>query len=207
MQVVVDGKTGLAPSSEVILKALFAALRRETVAKKRAILAFTLDGEVLTRDREAALSEGDAGAYSLLEVKTIDPISLSKETLAGLLAHADNLARAHDKASDLTVAGEYSKALPRFEELFHGWDILTRAVLDISMLVGVDLGTMQLPAGPALHTIQQLQQALVRFKAAFETRDVVRIGDIAMHELKPLLSSWREIIDALDRRIQAGPAS
>jgi hypothetical protein len=202
MEVVVDGTTGLGIGpDETSLKAVFESLRKSASSRRRLVVSLTLDGEVLSRERQEALAGSTAAGYSLLEVRTIDPFQISLDTLAGLRAHSENLERAHREAAELVVAGEYQKALRKFDECFHGWDILVRAVCDVGNLTSADFKTLQAGGLPVETGIRKLQDALLRFRTAFELKDVVRIADIVRHELGPLIGEWTGILEALSRHV------
>jgi hypothetical protein len=202
MEVVVDGKSGMnAPETGTTFQAIFESLRKTASSRRRAVASFVLDGEVLSVERQANLAGQAPGSYGLLEVRTIDPFELSLTTLTGVLAHLRNMERTHDEAAVFAGSGEFAKALEKFDAVFQGWDILIRAARDVASLSSADLRTLKAGARNVQDQIRILQDALLRFSAAFEFKDVMRLADIVKNELKPCLGEWKSVVDALSHHV------
>jgi len=202
MEVVVDGKSGMmAPESGTTFHAIFDTLRKSASQRRRAVASFTLDGEVLSVERQADLAGQPPGQYGLLEVRTVDPFDFSLGTLNGLVSHLKNMEKTHDEAALFAASGEFAKALEKFDACFQGWDILIRAVRDVASLSTADLRTMKAGNSTIQDQIRLLQDALLRFSAAFEFKDVMRVADIVQNELKPRLADWRAVVDALGQHV------
>lgn len=198
MEVVIDGTTGLvSPEPNTPFAAIFEALRRSAASRRRVIVSFTLDGEVISRDREARLAPESSSNYSLLEVRTVDPFQISLETLAGMLSHLRNLEKTHDAAAGLLAEGAYPQALGKFDDCLHGWDILLRAVKDVGGLTGADFRTIAAGKQTVDACLKRLQAALVRFKTAFDMENALQVADVADNELRHLAPEWRSVIEAL----------
>lgn len=202
MEVVVDGRSGgESPAAEALLKDVLQALRGDVASRHRSVVSVTVDGEVLDDALEEELGGRATGSFSLLEVRTVDPIAFSKETLAGLTGHATNLERSHEEAAALAKEGAHSRALSIFEECFRGWGVMTRAVRDIGTVSGADFTTLEVGGGTVDDQIRMLHDILVRFKGAFEIRDAVGVAEIARQELIPQVAQWRAILEALSRHV------
>lgn len=202
MEVVVDGRTGLSSSQEgATFKSVFESVRRTAASRRRVIVSVILDGEVLSPERQGMLAERASAEFGLLEIKTIDPIRLSLETLTGLLAHVKNMERTQLEAAAASESGEYAKALEKFDAVFNGWDILLRAVRDVGALSSADFREMQAGGGSVEIRIRELQDALVRFSASLEYKDVPAISDIIANELSRALGHWREIVEGLSKHV------
>jgi hypothetical protein len=202
VEVVVDGRTGLVtPESGTTFRTIFEALHKAASLRRRVVVSLTLDGETLTRERQSDLSGQAPGEYGLLEVRTMDPFEFSLGTLTGLLGHLKNMDRSHDEAEAAVAAGEYAKALEKFESCFHGWDVLVRAVRDVGALSSADFQSLRAGDEVVEVRIRDVQETLLRFTAALEFKDVLRIGDIVRDELKPQLAEWRRVIDALSQHV------
>lgn len=200
MEVVVDGKSGMnAPETGTTFHALFESLRKTAASRKRAVVALVLDGETLSVERQAELAGQAPGAYELLEVRTVDPFEFSINTLIGLLGHLRNMEKTHGEATGFVDKGEFSKALEKFDACYQGWDILVRAVRDVASLSSADLRSLKAGAVTLQEQIRLLQDVLLRFSAAFEFKDVMRIADIVQNELRPRLGDWRAVVDALSQ--------
>jgi hypothetical protein len=202
MEVVVDGRAGMtAPENGTTFRALFEQIRRNAANRRRMVVSFVLDGETLSVERQGLLAERAPAGFGLLEVRTIDPLQFSLETLAGLTSHVKNMEKAHEDASAAAGAGEYSKALEKFDAVFNGWDILLRAIRDVGALSGADFRSLRAGDQPVEARVRHLQDALLRFSAALEFKDVPRIAEIVQDELRGALVQWRGIVAALSQHV------
>ncbi len=202
MEVVVDGKTGLmTPDDGTTLKATLEALKRNISSRRRVIVSFTLDGEKIDVDNLGAKSELPPGKFGLLEVKTADPFQFSVGTLTGLLAHLKNMEKSQEEALQFAGAGEYAKTLEKADACFYGWDILLRAVRDVGTLSTADLKTLDAGGVSVDARIKELQDALLRFSAALEFKDVARIAEIIQEEFRQRLVDWRTVVESLGRHV------
>lgn len=207
---VVDGKTGLmTPDAGTTLQAVLEALRRNISSRRRVIVSFTLDGERIEVDKLGAKAERPPGDFGLLEVKTADPFQFTVGTLSGLLGHLKNMEKSQEEALQFANSGEYAKTLEKADAVFYGWDILLRAVRDVGSLSLADLKSLDASGVTVDARIKELQDALLRYSAALEFKDVARIAEIIETEFRLRLHDWRNVIEALGRHVakSAGSAS
>lgn len=210
MEVVVDGKTGLmTPDAGTTLQAVLEALRRNISSRRRIVVSFTLDGEKLDLDKLGAKGTQPPGDFGLLEIKTADPFQFSVGTLSGLLGHLKNMEKCQEEALVCANSGEYAKTLEKADATFYGWDILLRAVRDVGALSMADLKNLDASGVSVDGRIKELQDALLRFSAALEFKDVARLAEIIETEFRLRLHDWRSVIEALGRHIakSAGTAT
>ena len=202
MEVVVDGRTGLSSiQAGATFRSVFESIRKTAASRRRVIVSVVLDGEVLSPERQGLLAERSSSDFGLLEIRTIDPIRLSLETLTGLMAHVNNMERTQRESAKAAESGEYAKALEKFDAVFNGWDILLRAVRDVGALSSADFRALQAGGGSVEIRIRELQDALVRFSAALEYKDVPVITDIISNELDRALSHWRGVVESLSKHV------
>lgn len=202
MEVVVDGKTGLmTPDAGTTFRAILEALRRNIVSRRRVIVSFTLDGEKIDPDKLGDKGDQPPGNFGLLEVKTADPFQFSVGTLSGLLSHLKNMEKSQEEALEFAGKGEYAKTLEKADALFYGWDILLRAVRDVGTLSTADLKTLDAGGMTVDARIRELQDALLRYSAAMEFKDVARIAELIQTEFRLRLHDWRTVIEALGRHV------
>lgn len=202
MEVVVDGKFGLnASETGTTFREVFDSLRRSAATRRRIVVSFTLDGEILTAEREGVLYSQPPGDYGLLEVRTIDPLQMALDTLSGLGGHLRNMERLHTEAASFIASGEYSKALEKFDACFNAWDILLRVVRDVASLSSADFRTLKAQGETIDVRLRELQDSLLRFSAALEFKDVMRIAEIVQGELKTALSRWKSVIEVLGQHV------
>ncbi|HVR84804.1 MAG TPA: hypothetical protein VMU54_10875 [Planctomycetota bacterium] len=202
MEVVVDGKTGLmTPDAGTTFQAYLEALRRNMSSRRRVIVSFTLDGEKIDPDNLGVKGAQPPGDFGLLEVKTADPFLFSIGTLSGLLTHLKNMEKSQEDALTFAAAGEYAKTLEKADGCFYGWDILLRAVRDVGTLTTADLKNLDAGGISVDARIRELQDALLRFSAAMEFKDVARIAELIETEFRLRLQDWRTVIEALGRHV------
>jgi|SRR5579859_7480 len=202
MEVVVDGKTGLmTPDAGTTFQAYLEALRRNMSSRRRVIVSFTLDGERIDPDNLGARGAQPPGDFGLLEVKTADPFQFSVGTLSGLLTHLKNMEKSQEEALRFASAGEYAKTLEKADACFYGWDILLRAVRDVGTLSTANLKSLDAGGVSVDGRIRELQDALLRFSAAMEFKDVARITELIQTEFRLRLLDWRTVIEALGRHV------
>lgn len=202
MEVVVDGKTGLVtPDGGTTFQAILEALRRNISSRRRVIVAFTLDGERIDPDKLGDKADQPPGNFGLLEVRTADPFQFSVSTLTGLLTHLKNMEKAQEDALQFAAAGEYAKTLEKADACFYSWDILLRAVRDVGTLSTADLKSLDAGGVTVEVRIRELQDALLRYSAAMEFKDVARIAELIQTEFRPRLQDWRTVVEALGRHV------
>jgi hypothetical protein len=202
VEVVVDGRRGWGAGDGRTLGAIWDAVEASLGRKK--IILMVLDGEELTRERRQELRGRNAGDFSLLEVKTVDPVDFGREALKGISAHLENLDRAHCEAARLLEAAEYGRATERLWECYNGWDTLSRAVRDVAVMAGVSLAKVPARGTTGSELIGRLNQTLARFRSAMDFPDIVRLSRLATHDLRPELAAWRTLVDKLARDLEAG---
>ncbi|HLY08213.1 MAG TPA: hypothetical protein VKW04_02800 [Planctomycetota bacterium] len=202
MEVVVDGKTGLStPDAGTTIQAFLEAFRRNISSRRRVIVSFTLDGEKIDPDNLGVRAQESPGKFGLLEVKTADPFQFSVGTLSGLLTHLKNMEKAQEEALQFAAAGEYAKTLEKADSCFYSWDILLRAVRDVGTLSTADLKTLDAGGVSVDARIRELQDALLRYAAAMEFKDVARIAELIQTEFRLRLHDWRTVVEALGRHV------
>jgi len=202
MEVVVDGKTGLmTPDAGTTLLAVLEALKRNISSRRRIVVAFILDGERVEVDKLGPKGQQPPGDFGLLEVKTADPFQFSVGTLSGLLGHLKNMEKTQEEALACANSGEYAKTLEKADQTFYSWDILLRAVRDVGSLSMADLKNLDASGTTVEARIKELQDALLRFSAALEFKDVARIAEIIETEFRLRLHDWRNVIEALGRHV------
>jgi hypothetical protein len=201
MEIVVDGRTGLAPSDTDTFSALFETIRRNATSKRRVVVSMILDGEVLNAERQAGLAAQGPGGYGLLEVRTMDPFSFSLTALMGLMGHLQNMERIHAEAAAFVASGEYAKALEKFDACFHGWDILVRAVRDVASLTAADFRALQAAGRPVEDRLHEIHETILRFTAAMEFKDMARMAEILQGEMQPKLAVWRAVLEVLSQHV------
>jgi len=198
LEVVIDGRGGWGSGSAGgTLGAVLATVRG--AIGKRTVVQVVLDGEDLTRERQAQLGERSSSDFSLLEIKTVDPVAFGRDTLAGIASHIGNLERTHVEAQQLLDASEYGRGTERLSECYTGWDTLSRAVRDVASLLGTELKSVDVAGQKGDDLVRRLNQVLMRFRGAMEFRDVMRLSELADQELKPMLAQWRSMVDALGK--------
>lgn len=201
MEVVVDGKTGMGVPDGSTFGQLFEQIRKSVASKRRVVVAYVLDGEGLSPDRQAVLSGQTPGDYGLLEVRTADPFQFSLSTLTGLVAHLGNMGKTQEEACASVGSGEFTKAMEKFEAVYHGWDILVRAVRDVGQISTADFRSLKAGGEPVDERIRQVQDSLLRFTAALELKDLPRAAELVQDELRSHHQRFRGVLEALSQHV------
>ncbi|HLF92959.1 MAG TPA: hypothetical protein VJB14_05835 [Planctomycetota bacterium] len=202
MDVVIDGERGkLVPPPTATFERLFKDVRAHVFASRRIVLSMTLDGQDLSWGRQEALKPEVPKAGALLEVRTADSVQFSLETIANLTEHVGNLEQSHEQAAAKMIAGAYKDAMQLLAGCFEGWKVLVSGIRQMANLTAIDLSTLTAGKATVDQVIQETVDSLVRFKEAFDQKDVVRIGDLSQYELKPLLGSWRLVLEVIGREL------
>lgn len=202
MEIIVDGQARPVTSGgDQRFKALFDSIAASAAASKRVVVSISLDGKILSRVRQAELGPQPTPSTGRLEIVTANPYRLSIETLDGVAGLIGQVQELHELAAQQVIAAKYQDAMKSLDQCFECWLILVNAVKDVANTVSVDLRSVKLEGEPADARVRKVQDALVKFKEAFEKKDAVRLGDIAQYELAPLLSTWKELMEALRRHL------
>ncbi len=202
MEVIVDGSYGWpVANEEATLGEIFDQVRRQAEAKKRVIVALLLDGESVARPRQEEMKATSVRAYSLLEVKTVDPLRLSGDTVGLLVPFLAGLERIHEEGLAALRAGDLALALKKMSQCVDGWDVLTHAIRDIAHLVEVDFSTLPPGSGPLEDRLRRLGATLVRFRTAVDLKESERLSAIIERELKTHLREWRGVLEALQSKL------
>lgn len=198
MEVILDGSSGWPVSDEdATLGSVFAQVRRQTEAKRRLVVSLMLDGETINRARETELRDKPARAFSLLEVKTVDPVRLSADTVRLLLPYVTDLERLHEEGLAHLRAEELTRALQKLAQCMDGWDVLTHAIRDLAHLTHIDFTSVPHGAGTLEDRLRRLSATLVRFRSALELKETERIEGIVNRELRTHLKDWRGVLETL----------
>ena len=193
------------PNSDVPIGEVLASLRQSLEKRGRVIVSLTLDGVLVSSGGEGSISGKPSRECGLLEVRTADPRLFSSGTLIGLAGHLSNLERTHDEAAAAVAAGEYSKALDRFGEVFTGWEVLIRVIRDVRKVSALNPNEVDVSTVPTDIRLQSLQDALLGFSAILSVKDLLRIDDAARTELRPRLEEWRRVIEELQEDLGTPP--
>lgn len=202
MEVIVDGSTGLPVSDDdQHFGALLEQIRRQVEGKNRVVVSFTLDGETINRVRQDELKEKKVGAFRLLEVRTVDPIRLSADTVTLLQPYLGNLEKLHEEGSTAIKHEDLARGVAKLSQCLDGWEILMHAMRDLAYLSSVDFTTISPGTGTLEDRIRKLQTTLLRFRTALEMRETDRLGQIVDRDLAPLLREWKGVLEALPARL------
>lgn len=188
-----DGKPFPRPAGATFAS-LFADLRSQLGSQGRALVSVQLDGKEISRSRQDQLADQVPADSARLEIVTADPIQLSLTTLEGLSEQLPDVERLHQRCAELVIAGNYKEALKQLDECFSCWVVLVESVKDSGELLHLEFRKIPVGNATAADLILKVRDALIRFKAAFDGRDVVRIGDISQYELQPLLGEWKQFL-------------
>lgn len=202
MEAILDGTTAWPISrDDQTFGDLLEQIRRQVEGKNRVIVQVSLDGEVINRVRQDELKDKRVSSYRLLEVRTVDPIRLSADTVLLLQPYLTNLEKLHEEGSTLLKHEDLAHGVAKLSQCLDGWEILMHAMRDLAYLSSVDFTTISPGTGTLEDRIRKLQSMLLRFRTALEMRETERLGQIVDRDLYPLLREWRGVLDALPARL------
>ena len=193
------------PGPDTPLGEVLDLLRQSLEKRGRVIVSLSLDGVLVPPGHEESISGKTSRDCGLLEIRTADPRLFSAGTLLGLAGHLSNLERTHDEAASSVAAGEYSKALDRFGEVFHSWEVLIRVIRDVRKVSSLNLSKADAGGVSTDIRLQALQDSLLSFSAILSVKDLLRIDDVARTELRPRLEEWRRVIEGLQGELGEAP--
>ncbi|MBI2901716.1 MAG: hypothetical protein HYY17_16145 [Planctomycetes bacterium] len=202
MEVIVDGSYGWPVArEESTLGEVFDQVRRQVEGKSRVVVALVLDGESLNRAKQEELKGAAVHGRGLLEVKTVDPVRLSGDTVSLLLPYLAGLERLHEEGAAFLAREELTGALQKLAQCMDGWDVLTHAVRDVAHLTDIDFTAIPHGNGTLEDRLRRLSAALVRFRAAIELKEAERLSAIVEKELRVQLQEWRGVLETLQARL------
>ncbi len=198
MEVLVDGKRGVIEVGPSLpFRALFEALQKYAGGRNRVIVSMTLDKQVLSRERRAALADSCPGDRGLLEVRTADLHENVLQTIEDLLRYTGQMESLHEEVASLMGSSKSREALEKSRDCFQGWLLLVSGVAEVAALTRADLISLQAGGASVDAGVRRVQVALMRFQEAFAAKDAARAGGQVQNELRPLLREWILILEAL----------
>ncbi len=207
MKIVIDDKPDLVSADEgSVFGKILEQLREWLDTHRLVITDLQLDGEILTPQRRVELERVPVDAFDTLEVSTIDPHALSKQTLLEVKSHLPPLSKSLVEVTENIQQGDLPGAWIKLTLCFDVWSVIAEAIDKVSKLMNLDLASFTVE-GQSLETqMAALRDLLEKAKNAMENQDIVTVGDLMEYEFSPRVESWSQIIDALHTRIdEQGP--
>jgi hypothetical protein len=177
MLIHVDGQADSVPQPGATLGAVVSDLRRSATSRRQVISAITLDGELLTPEREEVYSVRPAAEFCRLEARISDPEELIRDTFGGLARLLPALeSRAVESARELRGGSPPGGTLM---ELAEALDFVLGAYGDGAGLLG--------GAPPAHGALETMEGVLGEVLSAIDANDTVRLCDALEYEFGPAL--------------------
>lgn len=167
----------------------------------RMIVDIYVDGARWTEDElsEAARVEARAGEVRLVSA---DRSELARDVFADAaiaLGEAGELQRA---AAELFQSDQPAAGMQKLETAIGIWMSISRAVELGASVTSADMATLRAGDQPAATVLNGLVDRLKGLFAAMEEQDHVRLADILLHEMSPVVDGWQKLLVALQQHVQ-----
>ncbi|MHC5022610.1 MAG: hypothetical protein ACYTGG_01690 [Planctomycetota bacterium] len=168
----------------------------------RMIVDIYVDGTRWTEEDLAAASRAEDRADEVRLVSA-DRCELAHDVFADAavaLGEASDLQRA---AAELFQADDTVTGMQKLETAIGIWMSVSRAVELGASVTGADLETIRAGDQPATSVVNGLANRLKDLFAAMESQDHVRLADILLYEMTPVVDGWQELLVTLQQHAKS----
>ncbi len=166
----------------------------------RVVVEVAVDGRKLDQEQ---LIELQAQAMDDQQVRftSADPRTLAVETLEQVRGRLTEAGEFQAEAADLLQQDQTPAALHKVGESVQAWLQVQQAVLQSSVLLGIDLDQIQVNDRPAHALTTQSLEQLQDVKAFIQANDTVALADALAYEWPETTAQWHTLLDILIDRI------
>ncbi len=182
---------------------LLAAAREHLAGDSgRVVVEVVVDGQPIP---EAELDQRLTDPLDQQEVRfaTADPKALAVETLQQVQTRLLEGEQLQQEAADLLQRDQTQPALQKVGQSIEAWLQVQQAVLQSTVLLGIDLDQLDIDGQPAhaltTHAVEQLQD----IKTFIQANDTVALADALQYEWPETTEKWNRLIDTLITTIQS----
>ena len=202
MRVLVDGKEAreLVPGEQSLAQ-VYRELVGRLFLEGRTVVAVVLDGQAVTDEELTKLLDGERAPCETMELRTLDTVELSRETLTEVLKHLERLRDGLQLTIDHLGRGERAMALAALRPTLEVWLAICEAVQKVCVLVHVDLTTKMDD-----RSVGELQQSVIDtlgdVQGAIEQEDWAAFAEVLAHKLLPSVEPWEALVISLRDRLE-----
>lgn len=198
MDIHIDGVQGIVEADPgATLAETLDKVRKAVVSSRRRVVSFSLDGEDLTRDRQKELSKTRAGQFGRLEVVTINPYEASLAVMNELLQNFEKLENAYQSAADKFREGNHEDAIKILRVCVDFWRMTFNGIEYATVLLDLRIDRMNVDGRPVNEWLQVLLEVGGRTFQAIQAGDPLRMADLSQYEMKPLIPTFKRIVEAV----------
>lgn len=155
-----------------------------------------LGGDEIEKRRSESVSESEIRLYSS------HPRDVALSVLEGVAAALNDASAAQAKAAELLQQDDASKALVELGPAIEIWQQVQQAVLQSSLLLNVDLNSIEFDGKSFAVLEEALKQQLTQFIEALRAQDTVALADALAYEWPETITHWQRFIELLIEHVE-----
>lgn len=200
MQVMLDEQSVELPGPS--LGQLLDAARKQLADGGRVVVEVAVDGHKLDEQQITDRQGEDVGTLDV-RFTSADPKALAIDTLEQVRARLGDAEEYQKEAADLLQRDQTQNALHKVGESIEAWLQVQQAVLHSTVLLGINLDTIEIAGEPAHALTTQALERLQDVKAYLQANDTVALADALEYEWPETTAKWHTLIDEVIAEIKA----
>lgn len=184
------------------LAAAVAAAQERLHTDGRLIVEVQLDGEKISPEQ---IEEQQANSIEGKELRfySANPRELASEAIQQARLLLGEAGSAQQEAADLLQQDEPTDALQRISLAMGAWQQAQQAVLNGSLLVGVDLDDLTFEDQSVTLIVNELLEQFQQLKTLISSGDTVALADALAYEWSATTERWDRLMGHLAQTIEA----
>ena len=168
---------------------------------ERMIVFVSADGETLVDDALNTRLQQPLQDTQKLDLVSANPRTLVAEALREVAKNLEATGEAQAAVAEQLQAGETAAGIKGFAQFLRACQICQHTLRESNRVLQTDLAEFT-ACGQQVHEhVEALNHRLRELRDAFESRDMVLLGDIVQYELPDLCRTWRDILSELAETI------
>ncbi|MDP7033328.1 MAG: hypothetical protein QF752_02430 [Planctomycetota bacterium] len=202
MKIKINGEEDIIqPEEGAKLGAVLEGLRVTMTENQMAITGLTLDGSILTRERESVLLENPVTDYVCLELEVIQKGLLARSVLGQVREHLPKIGESLVETTTHFQTGRVEEGYRCLSGNLEALALVQKCLINIVVLCesSKEGGGEKFEVNTA--SMSDFQEILEEANAALRGQDLVALGDILEYELGQILEQWEQEVQKLDELI------
>ncbi|MBB6428412.1 hypothetical protein [Algisphaera agarilytica] len=200
MQVILDEQTVELDGPS--LGELLHAARKRLADGGRVVVEIAVDGHKLD-DKQITDRQGEDVSAMSVAFTSADPKALAVETLEQVRSRLTDAEEDQKEAADLLQRDQKQNALQKVGSSIEAWLQVQQAVLQSTVLLGINLDDLSVDGEPAHALTTQAVERLNDVKEFIQADDTVALADSLEYEWPETTAKWHTLIDELIKAITA----
>ncbi|MEM9418683.1 MAG: hypothetical protein AAGA25_06440 [Planctomycetota bacterium] len=201
MQVILDEQT-VELDGPSLGELLHAARKRLADDSGRVVVEIAIDGRRLDDQQITDRQSEDVSDLSVA-FTSADPKALAVETLEQVRTRLTDAEDDQKEAADLLQRDQKQNALQKVGSSIEAWLQVQQAVLQSTVLLGINLDDLSVDGEPAHALTTQAVERLNDVKEFIQADDTVALADSLEYEWPETTAKWHTLIDELIKAINA----